>query len=253
MSIDIASAFRLDLSSLKKIEAGQLKQAKLAPDELAKIQAQLAEAQAAAYRIPVPGTYEDSLFATVEVNGQVVAKLTNNGFAETSNALAGRLRSLPSMGEGATASGPALARQRAEEIAKALGGKVMIADTAMTQTQWQNKPAIQWTTDWEAMQRDQQAALGYTSSPQTRIDVQTEAQKEDLDSASQLEPSAKEEFLKFANMTPAEKLRAMFLADEDLTEEDLKAMPPDERQKIEDKIAKRIEDAIRKGAGIPEA
>lgn len=53
-----------------------------------------------------------------------------------------------------------------------------------------------------------------------------------------------EEFLKFSEMTPAEKIRAIVLGDLELTEEKLAALPPEERQAIEDMIKEAIERAL---------
>lgn len=58
------------------------------------------------------------------------------------------------------------------------------------------------------------------------------------------EPSAKDEFLKFQAMTPAQKMRAMMLAKLGVTEEQLKAMSPEERKKIEDKIKDMIKQQV---------
>lgn len=68
--------------------------------------------------------------------------------------------------------------------------------------------------------------------------------------------SAKDEFLDYAKLTPAQKLRATILSKLKITEEELKAMPPKERQKIEDQIKEMTKqqvigadkDQIQKGA-----
>jgi len=51
---------------------------------------------------------------------------------------------------------------------------------------------------------------------------------------------AKAEFLKFAKMSPAERIRAAFLKDHNLTEESLAKLPKAEREKIEQEIKKLI-------------
>lgn len=79
----------------------------------------------------------DSLYAEIQMNGKTVAKVFNSGCAEMPNALAGRV------GMTDDGQGPALAQIRAEEIAKALGGKIVKADTAQTQSQWQRSSAEQ--------------------------------------------------------------------------------------------------------------
>jgi hypothetical protein len=58
------------------------------------------------------------------------------------------------------------------------------------------------------------------------------------------EMSAKDEFLKFQAMTPAQKMRAMMLAKLGVTEEQLKAMSPEERKKIEDKLKDMIKQQV---------
>jgi hypothetical protein len=58
------------------------------------------------------------------------------------------------------------------------------------------------------------------------------------------EMSAKDEFLKFQSMTPAEKMRAMMLAKLGVTEEELKAMSPEDRAKIEQKMKDMIKQQV---------
>ena len=58
------------------------------------------------------------------------------------------------------------------------------------------------------------------------------------------EKSAKDEFMDYAKLTPAQKMRAAMLAKMGVTEEQLKAMSPEERQKIEDQIKKQIKEQV---------
>ncbi|HWU80246.1 MAG TPA: hypothetical protein VN158_09310 [Caulobacter sp.] len=58
------------------------------------------------------------------------------------------------------------------------------------------------------------------------------------------EPSAKDEFLKFQAMTPAQKMRAMMLAKLGLTEDEVKAMSPEDRKKVEDKLKEMIKQQV---------
>lgn len=58
------------------------------------------------------------------------------------------------------------------------------------------------------------------------------------------ETSAKDEFLKYAAMSPAEKIRASMLAKLGVTEEELKAMSPEERKKVEDKLKDMIKQQV---------
>jgi hypothetical protein len=57
---------------------------------------------------------------------------------------------------------------------------------------------------------------------------------------------AAQEFLAFAKMTPAEKIRYLYLQRHGLTEKDLKAMSPAKRQAIEAEIRDEIKDAMRR-------
>lgn len=60
-----------------------------------------------------------------------------------------------------------------------------------------------------------------------------------------------EEFLAFAKMTPAEKIRYLMLKEMGLTEEELAALPPDERRKIEQKIEDAIKRKVEEATGVP--
>ena len=51
---------------------------------------------------------------------------------------------------------------------------------------------------------------------------------------------AKAEFVKFAKMTPAERIRAAYLKEHGLTEDDLTKLPKEEREKVEQEIKKLI-------------
>lgn len=69
-----------------------------------------------------------------------------------------------------------------------------------------------------------------------------------LGKASKEGPSVEEKFLAFAKKTPAEKMRDALLSQLGLTEEQLQAMPPDERMKVEKKIAELVKEAAQKHA-----
>ena len=58
------------------------------------------------------------------------------------------------------------------------------------------------------------------------------------------ETSAKDDFLKYQAMTPAQKMRAMMLAKLGVTEEQVKAMSPEERAKIEQKLKDMIKQQV---------
>ena len=59
--------------------------------------------------------------------------------------------------------------------------------------------------------------------------------------------AAVKDFMDFAKMTPAQKLRAAILSQMGLKEEDLAKMDPKERKKVEDKIAAIIKEKIEHG------
>jgi hypothetical protein len=56
--------------------------------------------------------------------------------------------------------------------------------------------------------------------------------------------TAAQQFLEYANMTPAERLHAQMLAKLGLTEDQFKAMDPAAQQKIEDKIREMIKQQL---------
>ena len=162
---DIAvSGGRIAVESLKAL--GGLTPLKIPPEDAARLRAQMKEIQELRYRIPSGPV--DEVYAEVKVGGKVVATLNNSGASVTSNADGARLRRLPSMGEGCNLTGPALAQLRADEIAKALGGTISKAETAMTQPEWRARPPTTWTIDYEAMARDERAAA---ASRETRAAV----------------------------------------------------------------------------------
>ncbi|SIR17437.1 hypothetical protein SAMN05880582_107122 [Rhizobium sp. RU20A] len=53
-----------------------------------------------------------------------------------------------------------------------------------------------------------------------------------------------EDIARYARMSPAELIRAQYLSDHDLTEESLKALPDDERQKIEAEIVEQVKSEL---------
>lgn len=56
--------------------------------------------------------------------------------------------------------------------------------------------------------------------------------------------SAREDFMKFQAMTPTQKMRALMLAKLGVTEEQLKAMSPEERAKVEQKLKDMIKQQV---------
>ena len=62
-------------------------------------------------------------------------------------------------------------------------------------------------------------------------------------------PSAKEEFLEYAALTPAQRYYRDILNALDLTEEELAALPPEERAKIEKLIADKMKERVENSLG----
>ncbi len=56
---------------------------------------------------------------------------------------------------------------------------------------------------------------------------------------------AKQEFLTYMQKTPAQRMREAWLKSHNLTEEQLEAMPPEERQKIEKQMADEIKEKLK--------
>ncbi len=60
--------------------------------------------------------------------------------------------------------------------------------------------------------------------------------------------SVEQQFLKYAQMSPMDRMRANILKSMGLTEEDLKNMSPDQQQMIKQKIKDLIEQQVQKNA-----
>jgi hypothetical protein len=67
-----------------------------------------------------------------------------------------------------------------------------------------------------------------------------------LQASSAKAKSAEDEFKQYAEMTPAQRMRASILASTGLKESDLTPMDPKQRQAVEDQIAKQIKQAAEK-------
>lgn len=247
-SISGPGNYPIDLSKIKKLDIPASAIRKLSDEEIAQFQ------KITEMRYSKPANLDElknhvsqKTYAEVKVNGQTVAKLYNSGASETSNATYARVKSLPSMGENEKSTGPELAQKRAEEIAKALGGTIVKSSTGVTQAQYLATPPfeVKNTIDYEAMERDRRTTEGRVATPQTQVDTQS------LASAEAAGKSAVDEFLDFTSKSWEEKVRAMILKTMGLKEEDLAAMDPADREKIEAKIKEKIEKEIEKKTGMP--
>jgi hypothetical protein len=82
----------------------------------------------------VPDNAPQNIYATVKVNGKVVATLYNGGSSAMTNDTAGKVGTLQD--PPGLSGGPDLAQWRAEHIAQAVGGTIEKAPTAITQSAW---------------------------------------------------------------------------------------------------------------------
>ncbi len=67
--------------------------------------------------------------------------------------------------------------------------------------------------------------------------------------SSSPDDSVEQKFLKFAQMSPMDRMRANILKSMGLSEQDLKNMTPDQRAAVEQKIKELIEQSFQKNAG----
>jgi hypothetical protein len=99
-------------------------------------------------------------YATITIAGQVVATIDNQGVVSTdSNALGDRINKLliGLNDKDSASSGPAGAEYRADKIAEMLGGRIVKAGTAMTQSQYNTLAPFEQPTstiDYDAMKND---------------------------------------------------------------------------------------------------
>jgi hypothetical protein len=169
------------VSDLKKIDTSRLKA--ISVNDMPELRDRMAtnwlatQAANAAFATEVPDNAPQNIYATVKVNGKVVATLYNAGSSAMTNeaaAAVGNLQDPPGL-----IGGPDLAQWRAEHIAKAVGGTVEKASTAITQSAWTPRQSVstsytreQLDAAFEAMMAERQTAIaqrqaGYSVPPQT--------------------------------------------------------------------------------------
>lgn len=192
-------------------------------------------------------TYKE--YATVTVNGRVVAEIDNHGWVKTSNSMGGNIQQLFA-DESDGLIGPGLAQQRAEKIADLLGGTVQKSTTAMSQTQFNSTPQPRSTIDYQALKEDQayeqlqktkQARTLFLTQQMAQESTQTAAPAEEEGAQTAASDSgAVNAFLEYMSKTPEERYYEALLAQEGLTKEQLAALPPDERAEIEARIREKI-------------
>lgn len=64
-----------------------------------------------------------------------------------------------------------------------------------------------------------------------------------------IERTTEAKFLEEARKSPIERMREQILKELGMTEEDLAALPPDEKRAVEEKIRAMIEEKLRQGMG----
>ncbi|MDV4154238.1 hypothetical protein ACCT14_16095 [Rhizobium brockwellii] len=119
------------------------------------------------------------------------------------------------------------------------------------------KSKNQQTTDFDSTARNTAPGLEPSSTPPSIANTIWALQSsegpyinppsDEEVAASAAHDSLVDEFSKWGNMTPAEYIRARYLEQHDLTEDDLAAMPAEQRAAIEKEIADQIK---REMAGI---
>lgn len=162
--IPISAVKALDMSGLKIIPIKDTELYDLIATNWLNMQA--AKSRAAT---EVPDNAPQNIYATVKVNGKVVATLYNGGSSMMTNNAAGMVGSLqdpPGLN-----GGPDLAQWRAEHIAKTVGGTVEKASTAITQSEW--KPRQTTPTNYSRAQLD--AAFESMMAEQQKVSAQRSA------------------------------------------------------------------------------
>ncbi len=199
-------------------------------------------------------------YATVKIDGKVVATLHNSGAASSSNSIGAKIHKLFT-DEKESLTGPELAQERAEKIAELLGGTVEISSTAITQEQFNAIPPQKPTIDYESMHEDPRyEQLQKTKQARTLFLAQQFAQENDETqintniTTQQAAPSGAEEvtepttdendpiqkFLDYMSKTPEERWFDAMLAEKVLTREEYDALPPEEKQALKIEIQEKI-------------
>ena len=160
------------VSSLQAIDTSQLKIVSVRdiPEIRDRMAAAWLDTQAAnaAAASGVSDDDPENTYATVKVDGKVVATLYNGGSVTTTAEVAAKVSDLndpPGL-----KGGPDGAQWRAEQIAKAMGGTIEKASTAITQSEWkprESTPAYtreQLDAAFEAMMAEQQKTTAQQSA-----------------------------------------------------------------------------------------
>lgn len=159
MMSDQTLSTRYSVANLRPIDMSKVKAIKLseAPEAMFQDFVKATEGMLRSSHLKMPDTTSSPAFqdyARVMVNGKEVARLGNSGMVEMSNSLAAKLDGILPNESHYGGNGPALAQTRAETIARALGGSVVMAKTAISQERYDSLPTLTPTVDYEAMRQD---------------------------------------------------------------------------------------------------
>ncbi|MAH04678.1 MAG: hypothetical protein CL561_03865 [Alphaproteobacteria bacterium] len=184
-------------------------------------------------------------YATVQVDGKVVAQIDNHGWISSSSrhnkAIQGAIE-----GENSRLNGPNLAANRAEKIAAALGGTVVKADTALTQQSYNATEKIKPMVDYTAMHNDplyesllktKQARTEYIAQQMGQEMTETSTASLETDSSDKTSSDA---FLEYMDMTPEERYIMQALAHRGYTKEEFDMLPLEEQEKIMKEIREEL-------------
>lgn len=266
----IHAGIPIDINTAKKIDTSNMKPVKLSGEAFTNFIEQ--EEQ---FLKGLHGTLPDTSnnptyqpYATVKVNGRVVAEIDNHGWVTTSKAFGGKLHDeLPSEANGRIA-GPILAQARADFLAQQLGGRVEMAQSALTQDVFDTIPQPHPSVDYAALAADPRYQnLQGTKTAHIAFLVQEIDQSEETTEAKRTgdaEPAAAvggdttepaidpvAAFLEEAQKTPEQRLYEAILKEKGLTPEELAALPPEERAVIQEEIKEEIERRIKRQVGAP--
>ena len=151
--IPVSAVKKLDTSGLKSISVEDNPELR---DRMATNWLEMQAAQST-FATDVPDNAPQNIYATVKVNGKVVATLYNGGSSAMTNdaaAKAGDLQDPPGL-----IGGPDLAQWRAEHIAKAVGGTIEKAPTAIVQSAWTPRQSVSTNYTREQLDAAFQAML----------------------------------------------------------------------------------------------
>jgi hypothetical protein len=234
----VSTGYPVSQAHVKPLDMSKLKPVQLTGEALQSHLARMEKLLEARYQqlpdLSGHPAYQD--YATVEVNGQVVATIDNHGFTTTSNSVGARIgRLLPGDVNGQT--GPVLAQARADIIAKALGGKVVKSASALTQAQFNGLPQPTATVDVEAMRADplfaaleksKQAASAFAAQQIAQEGTRGAGATEDAEGDS----PAVRAFLEYMAKTPEERYFETFLTAKGMTQEEFDALPAEEKRAL---------------------